>query len=79
LPERSLILPLLAFALIACGRDQAVPTSEDNRAMDAASNDLDKAANELDRVDERLPTPGNELTNTTDSAGPAVADDGHAS
>jgi hypothetical protein len=79
LPKKSLILPLLAFALIACGRDQAVPTSEDNRAMDAASNDLDKAANELGRVDERLPAADNGLTNTADSAGPAVADDGHAS
>jgi hypothetical protein len=55
-----LILPLAAAALLqGCGRDQAVPTSADNRAMDAASNRLDNAANELDRVDEQLP-PTNE-------------------
>jgi hypothetical protein len=55
----ALVLPLVAIALAGCGRDQGVPTSADNRAMDAASNRLDNAANELDRVDERLP-PTNE-------------------
>jgi hypothetical protein len=56
-----LILPLLAAAMAGCGRDEAVPTSADNQAMDAASNRLDRAANALDRVDERLPDTDNQL------------------
>ena len=60
----ALILPVLALALAGCGRDQAVPTSEDNRAMDAASNRLDNAAAELDQVDQRLPAAGNQSTPT---------------
>jgi len=46
---------LMPALLSGCGRDRQVPTSEDNQAMDAASNRLDNAADELDRVHERLP------------------------
>ena len=56
-----LILPLAAAALLqGCGRDQPVPSSADNRAMDAASNSLDNAAVALDRVDQTLPDTSNE-------------------
>ena len=54
----NLVLALAALPVLAgCGRAQQVPTSADNRAMEAASNRLDNATDELDQVDQRLPAP----------------------
>jgi hypothetical protein len=52
----SILLPVaLLSALAACDRDDAVPTSEDNAAMDAAANGLDNAAADLGEVNSELP------------------------
>jgi len=40
------------MALMACSRDAAVPTSEENMQMEEAANLLDQAPNALDAIDD---------------------------
>jgi len=49
----STILALMALmALMACSRDAAVPTSEENMQMEEAANLLDQAPNAMDAIDD---------------------------
>ena len=48
---------MLALLLPACGGDEATPSSEENRQLDAAENMLDEAPRELDSVES---PPGNQ-------------------
>jgi predicted small lipoprotein YifL len=49
---RRLMTILALLTLASCGREAAVPTSEENAQMEEAANLLDQAPDELDAIDD---------------------------
>ena len=49
---RRLTTILALVTLAACGREAAVPTSEENAQMEDAANLLDQAPEDLDAIDD---------------------------